>query len=1061
MPRTAARLLGAITAGALAVPLVITSPAAAQATPVITRTVTVAGTGEDGYSGDGQRATEARINGKGAITVGPDGTLYLVDEDVRRIRAVNAQGVIDTVPGSRALRSPANDSPTVNGMKFSPSDGPMAVTAAKDGTLYVAGTRTVRRLGRDGVSTALAAFREVTDAIPNGIAVDDAGNTYVNGDNLIFKIDPAGKLTRIGGGGRLEGQDANGKPATEARLSPNMAVDSRGTVYVVSSRETYKRDQAASLYKIDSAGILHTVAGGGQAGFSGDGGPAVKARVSAELGAVAVDAKDNVYLLDRGNGVVRVIGADGVIGTIAPALPNASAVTHLAAGPNGEIYLREGARVRKLVRENLPTAPARQATYPARFPQDAPGTVHTIAGSGQEERTNLQPRQPDQGLRIAVSPDGARYYVDTGAHRVMKVAPDGTSSVFAGAGEPGFRGDGGDAARAQLSSPRGLAVGPDGSVYIADTGNKRLRKVDPTGVISTVAGNGGAGGKGGYFGEKITVRGDGGPAIAATVTPRDVAVGPDGSLYIAEAENSRVSKVDPNGMISSFAGAGERWMNEADGHRAAESDFYAPRAVAVGRDGSVYVLDGDSRGNWPAVRMVDPRGIVRTVAGNSYHDEKEAGFGGDGGPAVKAELNNPHDIAVGPDGTLYIGDTYNARVRAVNPAGVITTVAGTGQRADSGDGGPAAASGLREPQAVDVDAKGVLHVITLPGDRIRAIDHGTITTTATLLRRAAPGWGFTGRPATEAGLTPTSVAVDHDGRLLIGDQTTGIYTTETNGTLVSAHEPTVGASDIAVAPDGARYLASTTGGVTRVDPGGGQPYLVAGGGPGNKGEPELVEPGKPATLASFGRIADLAVSPNGRLYVAGAKGVYRLEHDGTLATVHTGLVRGIAVDAEERFYLADSARVYRVDAAGVQTAVAGSGEQRDEDEDNGDGGDATDAWLDSPADVAVDSAGNVYIATDEGIRRVDADGTIITVANIPPSGSYPSTSGELTLDRHGDLYYIDAQRNQVKVVVQPGRIATPFDWAPVIWIAGGALALAIVGLVGLRWWRRRPKPEEA
>ena len=337
-----------------------------------------------------------------------------------------------------------------------------------------------------------------------------------------------------------------------------------------------------------------------------------------------------------------------------------------------------------------------------------------------------------------------------------------------------------------------------------------MRKVDPSGVITTVAGNGSQGNKGGSFGEKVTVHGDGGPATAATVTPADVDLGLDGSLFIAEGGNSRISKVAPDGTIRTLGGAGERWMEQADGHPAAEANFYRPSAIAVSRAGAVYLLDEGVATVRPAVRMIDTNGIVRTVAGDSYRAEAEAGFGGDGGSATKAELNNPHDIATGPDGTLYIADTYNARVRAVDTRGTITTVAGTGQRADSGDGASATTAALNEPQTIDVDANGAIRTINLPGDRIRRIDRSTITTAGTITAPDQPSAGETGKPATQATINVQDLAIDHDGSLLIAGMTGVLYTVHTNGILNRASGGTPEVRPlraVAVGPDGTRYLA--------------------------------------------------------------------------------------------------------------------------------------------------------------------------------------------------------------------------------------------------------------
>lgn len=207
---------------------------------------------------------------------------------------------------------------------------------------------------------------------------------------------------------------------------------------------------------------------------------------------------------------------------------------------------------------------------------------------------------------------------------------------------------------------------------------------------------------------------------------------------------------------------------------------------------------------------------------------------------------------------------------------------------------------------------------------------------------------------------------------------------------------------------------------------------------------------------------DLAVSPAGRLYIATADTVYRLTDDGTLAVAFLAdgpPLTGITVDAEERLYVAvsEANQVYRV-TGGKPTVIAGSGSD-DVSDDIGDGGDATEATVDHPGDVAVDRSGNVYIGTFDGIRRVDADGTITTVM---PAGDYHGTIGALALDAHDDLYFVDSVGNQVKVLVRPGDLANPFPWGTVIWVAVGVLALAGAGWFFLRRHRlRRTEPELA
>jgi RHS repeat-associated protein len=274
-------------------------------------------------------------------------------------------------------------------------------------------------------------------------------------------------------------------------------------------------------------------------------------------------------------------------------------------------------------------------------------------------------------------------------------------TTVAGNGDDSFSGDGGPATQASLNGPRGVAVGPDGSLYFADIDNARIRRVAPNGIITTVAGTGNA-----------TFSGDGGPAAQASlVGPFGVAVGPDGSLYIADADNNRIRRVAPNGIITTVAGTGNATFS-GDGGLATQAAVQSPRGVAVGPDGSLYVAD---RGN-QRIRQVAPDGIITTVAGNGVF-----GFSGDGGPATQASFRIPFGVATGPDGSLYIADRSNQRIRRVAPDGIITTVAGNGSASFSGDGGPATQAALDDPNGVAVGPDGSLDIGDGNNHRIRRV----------------------------------------------------------------------------------------------------------------------------------------------------------------------------------------------------------------------------------------------------------------------------------------------------------------------------------------------------
>jgi len=336
------------------------------------------------------------------------------------------------------------------------------------------------------------------------------------------------------------------------------------------------------------------------------------------------------------------------------------------------------------------------------------GTITTVAGTGKAgfggdggPATAAKLIYP---WGVAVGPDGSLYIADSGNHRVRRVGRDGTITTVAGNGQPaGFGGDGGPATAAKLNYPYGVAVGPDGSLYIVDAGNSRVRRVRSDGTITTVAGNRQPG-----FG------GDGGPATAARLAgPYGVAVGPDGSLYIADSGNRRVRRVGTDGTITTVAGNGGGGFG-GDGGPATAAMLASPLGVAVGPDGSLYITDsGNSR-----VRRVGPNGTITTVAGNG-----QPGFGGDGGPATAARLWSPYGVAVGPDGSLYItdqGNRENSRVRRVGPDGTITTFAGS-QPGFGGDGGPATAARLFHPYGVAVGPDGSLYIADRLNERVRKV----------------------------------------------------------------------------------------------------------------------------------------------------------------------------------------------------------------------------------------------------------------------------------------------------------------------------------------------------
>ena len=433
---------------------------------------------------------------------------------------------------------------------------------------------------------------------------------------------------------------------------------------------------------------------------------------------------------------------------------------------------------------------------------------------------------------------GNLYIADQSNHHIRKVDAAGAISTVAGNGTYGYSGDGGPAVAAQLWGPNGVAVDGAGNLYIVDRGNQRIRKVDAAGVISTVAGDGTQG-----FG------GDGGPATAAQLdTPQGVAVDGAGNLYIADGGNNRIRKVDSAGAISTVAGGGPI----GDGGAAVAAQLYYPNGVAPDGAGNLYIADSFNH----RIRKVDAAGVISTVAGDGTR-----GYGGDGGAAVAAQLFAPRGVALDGAGNLYIADNANNRIRKVDAAGVITTVAGDGTRGSGGDGGPATAAQLSSPRGVALDGAGNLYIADRSNHRIRKVDAaGAITTVA---GDGTRGFGGDGGPATAAQLSwPNGVALDGSGNLYIADGGNHrIRKVDAAGVISSTAAQLWSPQGVAVDGSGNLYIA-TGGHIRKVDAAGAITTVAGDGTSGFGGD------GGPATAAQLSGPSDVALDGDGNLYIA-------------------------------------------------------------------------------------------------------------------------------------------------------------------------------------------------
>ncbi|RLB81142.1 MAG: sugar-binding protein, partial [Deltaproteobacteria bacterium] len=333
--------------------------------------------------------------------------------------------------------------------------------------------------------------------------------------------------------------------------------------------------------------------------------------------------------------------------------------------------------------------------------------VKTVAGNGfsgySGEGGPATEACIDSPLSVDLDSMGNFYFVILWENRICKVDTDGIISTVAGNGLSGYSGDGGPATEASLYYPSGVTVDMAGNLYVADTSNNRIRKVDTHGIITTVAGNGTSG-----------YSGDGGPAIEASLNhPYEVALDVSGSLYIADSWNHCIRKVDTNGIITTVAGRGTTSFNGNSGP-ATEAELGFICGIAIDLMGNLFIPDYSKSVIW----KVDNAGIITTVVGNGTE-----GYSGDHGPAIEAQLEEPKGVAVDTQGNLYIADWHNRVVRKVDKNGIITTYAGNNECSDilySGDGGLPIQAAFNVINDVAIDASGNLYIADA-GNRVRKV----------------------------------------------------------------------------------------------------------------------------------------------------------------------------------------------------------------------------------------------------------------------------------------------------------------------------------------------------
>jgi len=588
---------------------------------------------------------------------------------------------------------------------------------------------------------------------PAGLAFDPEGNLYIadRENHRVRKLDTSGNISTFAGIGKA-GFSGDGGPAVRAKLNlpSGLAADEKGNLYI-SDRSNDR------IRVVDKKGVIRTYAGTGVAGFQGDAGPALKAQLDKPFG-IALDEAENLYIADRNNNRVRKVSPEGIITTVAgdggfffmgdngPAYrASVAAPTGVAVDKKGNLYIadRNNNRIRLV---------------------DKLGMIRTVAGTGQQDYNGESETARETNLYLpfglTVDSNDKLLVIDRSHYRIRRIDPkSGKVETIAGNGLKLFAGDGGPATGATLSFPHGMFVDKNDNLIFSDKGHYRIRKITPKGIISTIGGNG----RRGNVGNNI-------PALEANVyNVTTIIQNPVGDAFMSSPSGfvSIIRRLDAKGIIHDYIDTASPKYREAIS-KSKYKGLVQTGAVATitqfsditfDPKGNLFISDRMNH----QIRKIDINGNISTIAGTGDSD-----YYGDGGPALEAAFRDPNSLASDKQGNIYIAEAANNRIRKIDTKGIVTTVAGNGEHADSGDGGPALQAGIRSMDDIAISPEEELHILGTNTHKVRKITQdGKIVTVA---GKGYAGFFGDGGPATKAMLkNPAAISFDSKGNLYIAD----------------------------------------------------------------------------------------------------------------------------------------------------------------------------------------------------------------------------------------------------------------------------------------------------
>jgi mucin-19 len=1084
---------------------------------------TLAGLAGTSGTADGS-GTAARFYWPYGVAADAAGNVYVADTSNNTIRKITPLGEVSTLAGLAGASGSADGTGTA--ARFS---GPYGVAVDAAGNLYVAeANHTIRKITTAGAVSTLAGLAGTSGAAngsgtdarfnnPKGVAVDAAGNVYVADTNnhTIRQITPAGVVSTLAGLAGSSGSTEGAGTAARFNKPAGVAADASGNIYVADNVNQ-------AIRKISPLAEVSTLAG--LAGTSGAAdGTGTAARFYNPCG-VAVDTAGNAYVADRDNHTIRKITSAGVVSTLAGLAAPSGAVDGtgtaalfssprgVAVGPAGNTYVADyGNHTIRMI--------------------NPVGVVTTLAGlagtSGSANGTGTAARFTNPH-GVAVDAAGNAYVADTGNHTIRKITPAGVVSTLAGlVGSAGIANGTGTAA--QFHWPRSVALDTVGNVYVADTSNNTIRKITPAGEVSTLAGLAGASGSA-----------DGTGTAARFSGPYGVAVDNAGNVYVGDTSNSTIRKISPGGDVSTLAGlAGNPGSTDATGTAAR---FNGPLGVAVDASGNVYIADH----SYSTIRKVTSAGVVTTVAGR-------AGVMGFQAGPLPGLLTYPEYLALTPDGDLVItmsnGVVQVTAPDAAAPQPSLTVSSSTVARGATFTLTPTFSTGSG---AIDQGVGGVssLEAKTVTADWTGAktftltvaYGDGTSATAPVTVTPLAVSVGYlTPANATVTAGTPTTFSATVTGGNLgtvtwsstAGSWSGATWTAPASAggpytiTATSVEDPsktatttvTVIAAPVATslvafpsAPNqGATFTLTPTysGGTGSLDNGvtcpatgvasglltanwaGARTYTLtvtnAAGTPATA--TATVTPVPPFAIESFTSNLDLvsfggsatlswvlsgptptaltldgasvlgslsaAVAPRNRQTFTltgtsgntdtktrrvGAQGLDLLagnpggygNADGTGPTARFSSPRSVAVDAAGNTYVADGSNhtIRKISPSGVVSTLAGlAGAFGSID------GTGTEARFNNPRGVAVDAGGNVYVADNSNhtIRKITPAGVVSTLAGLAGTSGNADATGTsakfnspwgVAVDAAGNIYVADSNNHTIRKITPAGVVST-------------------------------------